>query len=318
MKLGEALVKEGLITPAQLRMALERQVIFGGRIGTNLVELGILKEEELLHFLSKYFRLPAVPLKELNSVPEDVIASLKKETVEKHRLVPFRKEKNRLHVAMLNPKDIKVIDELRFTTGFDIIPYVITELRLLFALEKYYGIKRELRYINITEREGLEQEEITEESINKIKEAFAQVRDRDEVGAILLNEAKRIAERAALFLIKDAKVTGWKAKGLNIEGFELPEEETSIFSEVLRTKNYYRGPVLRIKGNEPLIKLLGGTPQDALLLPVNIRERVVLIIYIDNGNDSVLNANISYLIRITAMAALAFEILILKKRIMEL
>lgn len=136
MKLGEALVKEGLITPAQLKIALERQVIFGGRIGTNLVELGILKEEELLNFLSKYFRVPAVPLKELNSVPEDVTQSLKKEIVEKYKLIPFRKEKNRLHVAMLNPKDIKVIDELRFTTGFDIIPYCITELRLLFALEK--------------------------------------------------------------------------------------------------------------------------------------------------------------------------------------
>lgn len=134
----------------------------------------------------------------------------------------------------------------------------------------------------------------------------------------MLNEAQKIAERTALFLIKDGNVTGWKAKGLNIEGFKLSEEETSIFSEVLRTKNYYRGPVLRIRGNEPLIKILGGTPQDALLLPVSIRDRVILILYIDNGNDSVLNANVSYLIRISTMAALAFEILILKRRIMEL
>ncbi|MCX7792976.1 MAG: hypothetical protein N2257_01005 [Thermodesulfovibrionales bacterium] len=318
MKLGEALVKEGLITPAQLNMALERQVIFGGRIGTNLVELGVIKEDELLQFLSKYFRLPAVPLKELNSVPEDVTACLNKETIEKYRIIPFRKDKNRLHVAMLNPKDMRAIDELRFTTGFDIIPYVITELRLLFAMEKYYGIKRDLRYISIPERERPEQDEIKEESINKIKEALAGVKDRDEIGAILLNEARRIAERAALFLIKDGKITGWKAKGLNIEGFELPEEETSIFSEVLRTKNYYRGPVLKIKGNEGIIKFLGGAPQDALLIPVNIRDRIVLMLYIDNGNESVLNANISHLLRISSMAALSFEILILKKRIMEL
>ncbi len=318
MKLGEALVKEGFITPQQLTMALERQVIFGGRIGTNLVELGVIKEGELLQFLSKYFRIPAVPIRELNSIPEEVIASLNKETAEKYRLIPFKRERNRLHVAMLNPKDIKAIDELRFSTGFDIIPYAITELRLLFALEKYYGIKRDLRYISITEKENLEQEPITEESINKLKEAFTEIKDRNEVGAILLNEAMKIASRAALFLIKNARITGWKAKGMNIEGFELPEEEVSIFSEVLRTRNYYRGPVLRIRGNEMLIKILGGTPQDSLLLPVTIRDRVVLLLYIDNGNDSVLSANISHLLRISAMAAVSLEILILKQRIMEL
>jgi hypothetical protein len=318
MKLGESLVKEGLITPQQLTMALERQVIFGGRIGTNLIELGIIKEEDLLHFLSKYFRLPPAPLKELNSIPDDVISALGKEIVDKYKIIPFKKDKKRLHVAMLNPKDIKVIDELRFSTGFDIVPYVLTELRLLFALEKYYGIKRDLRYISISERESGVEEEITEESVNKVKDAFCNVKDRDEVGAIILNEAQKVASRAALFLIRNGRIIGWKGKGLNVDGFELPEEEISIFSEVLKTRNYYRGPVLRIKGNESFIKMLGGTPKDSLLLPVNIRDRVVLILYIDNGNDSVLNANISHLLRISGMAAVSLEILILKKRLMEL
>jgi len=318
MKLGESLVKEGLITPQQLTMALERQVIFGGRIGTNLIELGIIKEEDLLHFLSKYFRLPPAPLKELNSIPDDVISALGKEIVDKYKIIPFKKDKKRLHVAMLNPKDIKVIDELRFSTGFDIVPYVLTELRLLFALEKYYGIKRDLRYISISERESGVEEEFTEESVNKVKDAFCNVKDRDEVGAIILNEAQKVASRAALFLIRNGRIIGWKGKGLNVDGFELPEEEISIFSEVLKTRNYYRGPVLRIKGNESFIKMLGGTPKDSLLLPVNIRDRVVLILYIDNGNDSVLNANISHLLRISGMAAVSLEILILKKRLMEL
>jgi len=57
--------------------------------------------------------------------------------------------------------------------------------------------------------------------------------------------------------------------------------------------------------------MLGGTPKDSLLPPVNIRDRVVLILYIDNGNDSVLNANISHLLRISRMAAISLEILIL-------
>ena len=58
MKLGEALIKESLITKEHLKLALERQVIFGGRIGTNLVELKVIKESELVSFLSKYLRCP--------------------------------------------------------------------------------------------------------------------------------------------------------------------------------------------------------------------------------------------------------------------
>ena len=70
----------------------------------------------------------------------------------------------------------------------------------------------------------------------------------------------------------------------------------------------------RIKGNKPFIKILSGTPQDALLLPVNLREKTVALLYVDNGNNSVLNADVNYLLKLASMAALAFEILILKKR----
>jgi len=152
MKLGEALVKTGLITEKQLKEALERQAALGGRIDTNLVELRFIEDTKLALFLGKFLNLPTVSPDMVNSIPEDVISLLAKETVEKYKLLPFKIERHKLHVAMLNPKDIKVIDDLRFMTNFEIIPYVITELRLLNAFEKYYGIKKELRYISIKDR----------------------------------------------------------------------------------------------------------------------------------------------------------------------
>ena len=60
LKLGEAMVKDGLITRDQLRVSLERQVVFGGKTGTNIVELGILAEKDLAAFLSRFFKMPAV------------------------------------------------------------------------------------------------------------------------------------------------------------------------------------------------------------------------------------------------------------------
>ncbi len=318
MKLGEALVKEALITKDQLNQALERQVVFGGRIGTNIVELRFIDEDQLTHFLSKYFHLPAVGTEMTNVIPEEVVTSITKEIADKYKILPFKKDRNRLHTAMLNPKDLKEIDELRFITGFDIIPYVISELRLLHGLERFYGIKRDLRYISLTDRFDTSETPVAEPSIDKIKQAFTEVKDTEEIAAILLNETQKFAQRAALFALKGKKVTGWKAKGMNVEDFIANGEDDSIFSDVIRNKNHYRGPILNIRGNTPLIKVLNGTPQDILLLPILIREKIIGLLYVDNGNTSVLNANVGFLSLLVSMAAVSFEIMILKKRILEM
>jgi len=317
MKLGEALIKEALITRQQLEQALMRQVQFGGRIGTNIVELRFLEEEELSKFLARFFRLPAISPEQLNSISEDVINSLSRELVDKYKILPFKKERNRLHTAMLNPKNIKEISDLCFLTGFDIIPYVITELRMVFALEKYYGIKRDIRYISLKDRLDPETK-IEEDSINKIKTSFVEVNATEDIAGVLINEVYKIAKRVALFTVKGVKITGWKARGLDVDAFETPAKDIPVFSEVLGSKSNYRGPIMNIKGNEPLIKILGGTPQDALLLPINIREKTAALLYIDNGNRSVLNANVGFLSMLASMAAISFEILILKKRILDL
>ncbi len=322
MKLGEALVKEGLITRQQLELALQRQVQFGGRIGTNLVELRVLGEDELTKFLSKYFRIPPVSPEMIASIDEDTLGSISTEIVDKYKILPFKKERNRLHAAVLNPKNMKEIDELRFITGFDIIPYVITELRLLYALEKYYGIKRELRYVSVIDRFNPETE-VEKDSVDKIKSAFADVKETEEIAGILLQAAYKFAARVAIFILKGGTIVGWKARGLNVEEFvitedELRSEEFSIFSDVLKRRSYYRGPVLNIKGNKPLTKILSGTPQDVLLMPVNIREKVIALLYVDNGNTSVLNANVGYLSKLVSMAGISFEIILLKKKIVEM
>lgn len=318
MKLGEALVKEGLITRDQLSRALERQVMFGCRLGTNLIEMRFVTDEELTGFLSRHYRVPAVRPEMIVSIPEEVLGAVTRETVEKYKLLPFSIDRKRLHAALLNPSDIREIDELRFVTGYDIIPYAITELRLAFALEKYYGIKRELRYISLSDPFSQETAAEERDSVEKTKAAFAEVRDTEEIAGLLIREAYRSATRVAVFIIKGGKIVGWKARGLNIEGFESPGNDLSIFSEVLKNRSYYRGPLLNVPGNTPLIAILSGTPQDVLLMPITVRDRAVALLYADNGNTSVLNANIGYLSRLASMAAAAFEIIILRKRIMDL
>lgn len=326
MSVGEELVKKGLVTKEHLKLALERQVVFGGRLGTNIVELGILKEEELSKFLSELHKVPVADTAELMNVAEDTIAALGPKLAEKYKVVPFRKEKNRLHVAMLDPRNIQAMEDLRFLSGYDIIPYIASELRILFALERYYGIKRDLRFISILDREtgyleaklGKKSETADENLLQKVKEAFASIKEREEIAGLLISECKKVAKRVALFILKGQEVKGWISRDLDIKDFTAGSAMPGIFSEVLMRKVYYRGPLLQIPGNSELIEKLEGAPQDCILVPVNIRDRVICLLYADNGNKGVLDANVTYINHLSNMAALSFELLIIKKKLMEL
>jgi len=320
LKLGEALVKEALITRDQLKAALERQVMFGGRIGTNIVEKGFMKETELAKFLSRYFKVPAVDPGLLSSVDPEVIECLGRDVVEKYRVVPFKKERKRLHLAMMDPTSVKDIDEIRFSTGYDIIPYIITELRLIRALEKYYGVERDLRYISTATLESDEKPVATEnkEELMKLKEQFMAARDKEEIIGLLLAAASKVYSRIAVFLVKPGKISGWKARGLDVEKTDFELKPDSVFSEVISRKTFYRGPVMKIPGNEALIKIVGGSTQDCLVIPIQIRDKIIGLMYIDNGLASVLDANLSYVNRIVSMASISFEITILRMKILDL
>lgn len=320
LKFGEALVKESVITQEQLKLVLERQVVFGGRIGTNLVEMGLVTENQLTQLLSKYLKINHVEAKNLVDIPDDVIQSISPEIANQYKIIPFKKEKKRLHIAMVDVRNFSMIDELRFKTGYEVIPYIVSEMRLLFGLEKYYSIKRDLRYISVfdgfyDEGEGKKDEG---EELNRVKSEFLNVKERKEIATILLQEGNRVASRTAIFIIKQGMLHGWASKKINIRDFSSKIASRSVISEVLSKKKYYRGPLIEIPGNGDLINLLGGAPQDCLMVPIIIGERVVCLFYADNGVNDVLSANLNYIEKLASLASLAFELLIVRQKISEL
>ena len=147
------MVKEGLITNDTLARSLERQIIFGGRLGTNLVEMGAISEENLARFLGKVLGVPYAEPAQFEEVSQDALDAVKAELVQKYIIFPLKKERSRLHLAMKDPNDIALVDELRFVLGTEIKGYIASEIRIVYALEKYYGIKRNLRYVSILEDE---------------------------------------------------------------------------------------------------------------------------------------------------------------------
>lgn len=149
LKVGSMLVQEHIISEAQLEEALRNQVIFGGKIGTNLIELGYITAERLSDALSRHKGFPQAAPSQLHSIPADVIALITADIAKKHQVIPVSLDKKRLTVAMSDPCDLAAIDRISFMTGMYINPIVIPELLLIMALERYYKIRRETRYIAI-------------------------------------------------------------------------------------------------------------------------------------------------------------------------
>ncbi|MEN8687902.1 MAG: hypothetical protein AB1Z51_12305 [Desulfuromonadales bacterium] len=147
IKLGELLIKKNLLTQAQLEEALQAQVIFGGTLGTILIEMGLISENVLAEILSNLINIPCLKPDQLENIPEHVIKIISPELAEKHKVVPVAVNGKKLTLAMESPHDLKSIDEISFRTGYIVQPILALEVRLIFALEEYYGVKRAMRYI---------------------------------------------------------------------------------------------------------------------------------------------------------------------------
>ena len=146
-KLGELLIKKNLLTQAQLEEALQAQVIFGGKLGTVLIEMGLITEDILAEILAQLLSIPCAKPGQLQNIPENVIKIISAELAEKHKVMPVSVSGKKLTLAMAEPHKLQAIDEISFRTGYIIRPILALEVRLVFALENYYGIKRTMRYI---------------------------------------------------------------------------------------------------------------------------------------------------------------------------
>ena len=150
VRLGELLVSRGLISQDHLLQALQAQAQFGGRLGTNLVEMGFISELQLAKALSDQLHVPYVDSEEVANVPSQVIGMVSRELAKKYRAVPFRLENRVLCVCMSDPMNLQVVDELGFALNTAVKPFVITEVALNYAMERYYGLPRESRFLKLS------------------------------------------------------------------------------------------------------------------------------------------------------------------------
>ena len=136
-RLGDLLVKEGLITRDQLKQALQEQRSSGMRLGYALVKLGIIQELEITKMLARQYRVPAVDLTKFQ-VDEKIIKLIPSDVAVKHHVLPLKREGRTLTVAMAEPSNATILDDLKFITRYDIFPVIAGEFTLQNQIDKYY------------------------------------------------------------------------------------------------------------------------------------------------------------------------------------
>src|SRR5437016_4846775 len=136
-KLGEILLREGLITQDQLKKALLEQKNTGMRLGYTLVKLGFVEETEISKMLARQYRMPAVDLSRFE-VDAKIIKLLPPDVAIKHTVLPLKREGRTLTVAIVDPNNVTAIEDIKFITRCDVFPVIAGEYTLRNAIDRYY------------------------------------------------------------------------------------------------------------------------------------------------------------------------------------
>ncbi|MGO8817205.1 MAG: type IV-A pilus assembly ATPase PilB [Terriglobia bacterium] len=212
-KLGEILLKENLITPDQLKQALDHQKANGGRLGNSLVKLGFLNDDEVTAVLSRQYGVPSINLAYFEVDP-NVTRLIPMDTASKYQVLPLSRVGSSLTLAMVDPTNVFAMDDIKFMTGFNIEPVVASEAAILEAIKKHYG--------SVEEQERKKE---LEEIVSFIDEGQAESveLEADDGTTLNLEQLEKAAEEAPViklvnYILTDAVKRG--ASDIHMEPYE--------------------------------------------------------------------------------------------------
>ncbi|MGH9602265.1 MAG: GspE/PulE family protein, partial [Terriglobales bacterium] len=209
-RLGDLLVKDKVITPEQLDQALKTQKEGGAnaRLGSVLVKLGFLSDDDVTNFLSRQYGVPAINLSYFEIDPT-VVKLIPQETAKRYQILPLSRVGASLTIAMVDPTNVFAMDDIKFMTGFNIEPVVASETAILGAIEKAYGSTAE------------EDMEKVMQSVSEMGEADVELQAEEE--QMGLGDLEKAADEAPIvklvnLILTDAVKRG--ASDIHIEPYE--------------------------------------------------------------------------------------------------
>lgn len=139
-RLGELLLESGIITEPQLQAALEEQRRTRKKLGDVLLAQGALTEHQLIEVLEFQLGIPHVTLSRFQ-IDAQLSQVIPEQMAKRYQVLPIRVDGRKLMVAMADPLDLFVIDDLRMSTGFTIEPAIISRGELQRGIARLYGLQ---------------------------------------------------------------------------------------------------------------------------------------------------------------------------------
>jgi type IV pilus assembly protein PilB len=136
-KLGQLLITSSIISEEQLKQALNVQKKEGGKLGTNLVKLGVITEEKLVAFLSRQYGVPAINLSEYKIDPS-ILKLIPADMAKKYLILPVARVGATLTITMADPSNVFAIDDVKFMTGYNVEVVVSSESAIIHGIASYY------------------------------------------------------------------------------------------------------------------------------------------------------------------------------------
>src|SRR6266404_2797654 len=234
-RLGDLLVKEKVISPEQLEQALKTQKDAGGkdRLGSVLVKLGFLSDDDVTNFLSRQYGVPAINL-QFFEIDPIVVKLIPEATAKRYQILPLSRVGASLTTAMVDPTNVFAMDDIKFMTGFNIEPVVASESAIMDAIEKAYG-----------QVEGQEGSNVDELLASMGEDADVELQaDQSEMD---LSELEKSAEEAPIVKLVNIILTDAVKRGASDIHVEPYEKEYRVRFRIDGVLQHIMSPPMKLK-----------------------------------------------------------------------
>jgi hypothetical protein len=365
-RLGEILLSEKILTSKELDEALENHVLHGVKLGTCLVEMGYVTDDDLARCLGKKTGQAFLTKDQLLTFGAQNLSVISQVAIKKHRVIPIGINGGVLCIATDHEYSPKKQTELEVFLGQKIEPVAVSGYAIDIFLEKYYGIQRPGRFLQKYSRRKTSEEATTVvEKVKKEEDApiiidgiewkcfgdvtldevtarlyddnfnstlnrgdvplslsdaakrLSNATSRDDVAKTVLDFLSKSSETAALVIVKDGVVRGWKAfsNRKKLRGFETFSSYIETLPEVqqcVMTKKPYLGNTMTAK-TKLLLQKLNFTGGRSAFFPIFLQERVIAVLLCDESEK----LNPIEIAELCRKASYALDILILRSKLLS-
>ena len=287
-RLGDILIREGLITREQLLAALSEQKSTGHRLGFVLVKLGLVQELEVTKVLARQYRMPAVDLSRFEVDPK-ILKMVPGDFALKHILLPLKREGRTLTVAMADPTNTGVLDDLKFITRYDLFPVIAGEYTLRNLLEKHYESSDQQLQTLLKDMENMGDTDVeVVEDMEEEAATQAQINDAPVVkliNGILTDAVKRGASDIHIEPFEHEIRVRYRIDGALLEVMKPPVKMKAALTSRIKILSQLNIAERRVPQDGRLKLKMGNRVIDFRVstLPVLFGEKIVMRI-LDKGN----------------------------------